>query len=161
VADISEVASGGACRLAPEGRPCPAHNEEAFHYFLDLERRRADRSHRPLLLVLTSLVPRTAHIGWRMDPALAQKLFTGLWLCTRDADVIGWYREGRVAGAVLTQCSNGSSNHISRPIRARVTDALGVALPRSVRQTLRVHVYQLMPRIGDQVQVPNGAIDRL
>jgi len=33
----------------------------------------------------------------QINPVLAPKLFSCLWLCLRETDVIGWYREDRVA----------------------------------------------------------------
>ena len=143
------VVSGSECQLAPEGRAVQAYNQEAFHYFLALERTRAARSNRPLVLVLASVLPRSPLAGWRMDARVAQKLFAGLWLSTRDADFIGWYREGRSAGAVLTQRAKEESGNVSRQIRARVETALHAELSRSVLGTLRIHVFQLMPKISE------------
>lgn len=155
-----DVAVGSECQLAPEGRAVQAYNQEAFHYFLALERTRAGRSNRRLLLVLASVLPRAPFNGWRMDPRVAQKLFAGLWLSTRDADFIGWYRDGRSAGAVLTQRAKeekDESGNVSRQIRTRVEAALHAELPRSVRQTLRIHVFHLMPKVTEYA----GADDRL
>ena len=68
------VAAGSECRLAPEGRTVQAYNQEAFHYFLALERTRAERSNRRLLLVLVSgtLADRLSElwgggIAWEQD----------------------------------------------------------------------------------------------
>jgi hypothetical protein len=148
VADIRDVAAGSAFRLAAVGGGAArAYNQEAFHYFLALERHRAERSNRPLTLVLASVTPRLA-VHRINDWASAQKLLTGLWLCTRDADFIGWYREGRVAAAVLTQRSPTAPSNMTRHIRTRVTESVRAQLPKSLRQTLRVHVFQLMPKAG-------------
>ena len=143
--DISEVGGGDACRLAPEGRPFPAYNEEAFHYFLALERTRLERSNRPLMLVLANARRRAPDPGRRHDQMTAQKLFSGLWRCTREADIIGWYRDGRVAGAVLTQDSPGSPADVAQQVRARVTATLRAELPPTQWQKLCVHVVRLEP----------------
>src|SRR6266446_4785495 len=89
-----------------EGRLGQAYNEDAFRYFLEIERKRAARAHRPVLLLLLDLRDQP-EIGPRIDPMLAAKLFSGLWRCLRETDVVGWYREERVAGAVLTQVDDG------------------------------------------------------
>ena len=144
VADVREIA-GSECLLAWEGRGFQAYNEQAFRYFMALECIRAARSNRALTLVLSTVMPGSSVDGWRIDPVVAQKLFAGLWLSTREADFIGWYREGQVAGAVLTHCSTEVSPGLSRRIRARVATVLGAELSRGLRQDLRVHVCPLRP----------------
>jgi len=149
------VAAGSECRLAPEGRTVQAYNQEAFHYFLALERTRAERSNRRLLLVLVSALPRSPAVGWRMDPRTAQRLFAALWLSTRDADFIGWYRDGQTAGAVLTQRAKEPAGHVPRQIRARVAAALHAELSARIRPALRIHVWPLMPKTTDDAGADN------
>lgn len=144
--DLQDATAGSECGLAPEGRACHAYNEEAFHYFLALERKRAERSHRSLVLVLASIVRRVPGVRL-MDSSAAHKLFTGLWLSTRDTDFIGWYRAGRVAGAVLTQPSTPPPENVCDRIRARVPSMLAGALPKGTRSMLRVHVLQLTAKV--------------
>ena len=148
VADGREIVAGSECLMASEGRAFQAYNEHAFRYFLSLECTRAARSNRALTLVLSSVMSGSSVDGWRIDPVVAQKLFAGLWLSTREADFIGWYREGQVAGAVLTHCSTDVSAGLSRRIRARVASVLGAELSRGLRQDLRVHVCPLRPNIA-------------
>jgi hypothetical protein len=80
-----------------------------------------------------------------MDPALASKLFSGLWRCLRETDVVGWYREARVTGAILTQVEDGLRPEATREIRQRVNGALCEGLSSDVARRLRVRVYQLRP----------------
>ena len=128
--------------VALECRLGQAYNEEAFRYFLEIERKRAARARRPVLLLLLDLKEQPAA---HMDPILAGKLFSGLWLCLRETDVIGWYREDRVAGAVLTQLENGPQSNVSGLIRQRAMGALSHGLSSDVARRLRVRVYQLRP----------------
>ena len=44
-----------SCGVAFEGRLGQAYNEEAFRYFLAIERKRAERSHRTFLLLLVDV----------------------------------------------------------------------------------------------------------
>ena len=78
-----------------------AHNEAAFHHFLSIERRRAERGAQSVLLVLVSMRVRMGRSA-RLEPAMATAVFSALGASVRDADFIGWYREDRVAAAVLT-----------------------------------------------------------
>ena|ERR1700704_5524017 len=125
-----------------EGRLGQAYNEDAFRYFLEMERKRAARAHRPVVLLLLDQREQQA-TGPRIDPALAAKLFSTLWRCLRETDVVGWYRENRVAGAVLTQVEDGLRSEVTQVTRERVTTALCQDLSSDVARRLRVRVYQL------------------
>jgi hypothetical protein len=158
--EVREVPAASECQLAVEGRFFQAYNQEAFRYFLALERERAQRSSRPLLLLLASLAVPSAAGQRRMDAAVAQKLFSGLWHSTRETDFIGWFHEGQTAGAVLTPHSGVSSIELSHHIRARVSDVLRAALPRSVRHRLRVRVFQLKSRNARRIQATDDGTVR-
>jgi hypothetical protein len=127
-----------------EERLGQAYDDQAFRYFLDIECRRAVRAHRPVLLLLldASEPPET---GADMDPVLVAKLFSGLWRCLRETDVVGWYREDRVLGAILTQVEDGLRPEATREIRQRANRALCEGLSPDVARRLRVRVYQLRP----------------
>lgn len=130
--------------VALEGRLGQAYNEDAFRYFLGIERKRAARLGCSFLLVLVGLKDHQSKPGVRIDPVLAAKLFSNLWLCLRETDVIGWYREDRVAGAVLTQLADGPEVAVS--IRQRVKAILNEGLRPTVARRLQVHVYHLRPK---------------
>jgi hypothetical protein len=133
-----------ACGVALEGRLGQAYNEDAFWYFLTIELKRAARLRRPCLLLLVGLKGRSKP-DVRIRPALATKLFLSLWQSLRETDVIGWYREDRVAGAVLSQLPDGPSQ--PRVIRERVAGALYERLHADLARYFEVHVYQLKPKM--------------
>jgi hypothetical protein len=130
-----------SCGVALESRLGRAYNEEAFRHFLVIERKRAERSGRPFRLLLVDLKEQP-RISVRIDPVLAPKLFGGLWLCLRETDIIGWYREEHVAGALLTDLGDGPLAEISRQVGQRVTRVLSEGLPSGVARRLQVRVYQ-------------------
>jgi hypothetical protein len=131
----------GSCDLAHDLGTGTTYNQDAFRYFLANERKRSELSSRPFLLLLVDLQQPLAN--GRIESAVASKLFTGLAACLRDTDLIGWYHEGRVAGAVLTHVDNASSTNVSSEIRGRVTRLLCSTLPAPVGARLQVRVYQL------------------
>jgi hypothetical protein len=139
---MAEATDRPSCGVALEGRLGRAYNEEAFRYFLEIERKRAVRLGRPCLLLLVGLKGH-ARPNARISPVLAVKLFSSLWLCLRETDVIGWYREDRVAGAVLTQLAVGPPQ--LDVIRQRVTEALSEGFRSDSARRLQVHVYHLKP----------------
>jgi hypothetical protein len=117
-----------------------AYDEGAFRYFLTLEQRRAKRSGRAFWLILVSLDD-PAGSGRAIDTTMAATLFARLWRCFRETDFIGWYREGRVAGVVLTEMRDGVDGGIGRLAVHRVRSALCDGLPADVAHRLHVEVY--------------------
>jgi hypothetical protein len=138
---VLDDADYGSCDLARELGSGSAYNQEAFRYFLTNERKRSELSNRPFLLLLVDL--QQPQLNGRIQSAVASKLFAGLSACLRDTDLIGWYHEGRVAGAVLTHVEDASSTDVSADIRARVTSLLCATLPAAIAARLQVRVYQL------------------
>jgi hypothetical protein len=123
--------------------PGHAYNEEAFRYFLGIERKRSERSGAPLLLLLVDLKGQP-HGTDPMDSTLAESLFGGLSQSLRETDFVGWYHQGRVAGAVLMQRKNTPAGvDASLPVRDRVVRILGERLPAKVADRLQVRVFHL------------------
>ena len=137
--DDNPVDAGLAADSSADG----AYSEEAFRYFLEIERRRAEVSCRPLLLLLLDLKKQGSPDGYAIPAAVATKLFSSLTLCLRDTDFVGWYRDGRVAGAVLTQNAETTDTGIADLIAQRVTTALKDTLPEEVSIRIQVRVYQV------------------
>jgi hypothetical protein len=121
-----------------------AYNEEAFRYFLAVERNRAASSRRSFLLLLVSIKKRSGVSG-PIRPVVAASIFSGLWLGVREVDFIGWFREGRVAGAVLTQGADPLAPDVARRISQRLTETLRGRVPSSVARRVHVRVLQLRP----------------
>ena len=122
-----------------------AHNEPAFHHFLGIERRRAERADQSALLVLVSPRPAPGRSG-KFEPAMATAVFSALGASVREADFIGWYREDRVAGAVMTYQPT-PLDQIYPSVTGRVTSALGRTLSSS-RAPLRVRAVPLRSKAG-------------
>lgn len=135
-----------SCDVAVDSRLGHAYNEEAFRYLLGVQRKRSQRSDRSFLLLLVELKEQPGS-GVRIDPPSARKIFGCLWRVLRDADVIGWYREERIAGAVLTEFGNGSSADASPLIVQRVSDVLSDDVPASLARRLQVRICHIQPRL--------------
>jgi hypothetical protein len=140
------VADRRSYGVSLEGRLGQAYNEDAFRYFLEIERKRAARAHRPVLLLLLDLRDQPS-TGRRIDAMLAARLFSGLWNCLRETDVVGWYREDRMLGAVLTQVEDedqdGPRSEVTQVTRERVITALRQDLSDDIVRRLRIRVYHL------------------
>jgi hypothetical protein len=140
------VASGTSGLLLDDERR-PTYDEQAFRYFLSVERARSERSNRPFLLLLLDL--KTTSEG-PCDPGV--RLFEALWSCLRDTDFIGWYRSGRVIGAVLTQHAAPADVDVSAAILRRVRAALLERVPSELRNRIQVRIYAEPPRPRDSAR---------
>ena len=129
-------------RLSLWGQKGQIYSEEAFRHLLAIERKRASRSNRSLLLLLVRF---KGVSGRRVEipPAVSAALFSGLALCVREIDVVGWHREGRIAGAVLAQGHSVLNSHAVPRIIERVTDVLRRRLSTNETKNLDVRVISL------------------
>lgn len=125
-----------------------AYNEEAFRYFLGIERRRADLSGRPFLLLLIDMKQSTPE--GRLDGRTARKVFAALGSCLRETDFVGWYRQGRVAGGVLTQHAGTVAPDMVYLVSQRVRAALAGTLSAGLADSIQVRVYQVPVPAGSR-----------
>lgn len=133
------------------------YNEEAFHHFLSIERKRSEASTRPFLLLLVEF---DKHLGLPVPIGheVASRLFAALARSLRDTDVIGWYREQRIAGAVLTDL--GDAPQIIMPaITQRVRAFLQCDLPGDIASLVQVRLYQLPARIEAATETPGRTLE--
>ena len=136
--------------VLPEG--CgPVYNEEAFRYFLQVERKRANRSNSGFLLLLVDL-KKDEQLSTGFDVATSEKLFSSMLPCLRETDFIGWYRQGRVASAVLTQVGQVHGVEVSNFVACRLRKAFCQSLPSSVTGRLQVRVYEVPASTDDRRQ---------
>jgi hypothetical protein len=131
-----------SCSFTSSNGEVDVYNEEAFRYFLELERKRSGLSNRPFALLLLDLKHQPSTMP-AIDMSLAQKLFSALSVCVRETDFVGWYRTGSIVGAVLTQHADTMSSNLQELVNCRIAQALSERLPSHVADLVRVRVYQL------------------
>lgn len=130
---------------ALERTPGAEYDEETFLYFLTMERARAGRSSQRLRLLLVTLEPDPGKPAL-ITPANAAKLFQALRMLLRDTDIMGWYRQDRVAGTILSARADTPEEETSSLIEQRVREGLLERLPSSLGSSLRVRITQQGPR---------------
>ena len=151
MADDSNACACAVISRSAGSPVCQPYNEPAFRYFLDLERKRARRTGRSLLLLLVHidhLLPVGDGPG---RDIVARRLFLSLRRSVRNVDFIGWFRTGRVAGAALTECAR-LDPEMRRAIRRRVGHALrplGEARVANQTQSVHLHTWVLGSGITD------------
>jgi hypothetical protein len=134
-----------------DGRRTQSYNEGAFRYFLSVEHRRSERSNRPFALLLIDLKKQPgASDSFEAD--VADELFAGLTLCLRETDFLGWYREGRIAGAVLTQLSESSRSQVTDQLLQRISEALSDGFVADCADRLRMRIFHLPAQAQELVE---------
>jgi hypothetical protein len=130
----------GTRKRSQRGGPREPYDERTFRYLLGLEQRRSDRSGRPFVLVLVDTS--TDGIGRaRIDPEVATTIFSGLSQCLRETDFLGWYEDGRRAGAVLTELGEGLASDSRELINEKVlTRGFLEHLPSDLARRLQIQV---------------------
>ena len=93
-----------------------------------------------MLLVLVAVRPDPGRNA-PLDQRTAAVIFAGLGRSVREVDFVGWFREGRVAGAVLAQAAGAADQRGS--ITARVHHTLKQSLPAERGAQVRVRVIRL------------------
>jgi hypothetical protein len=130
-----------SCGLEHSLAPLQVYNEEAFRYFLDIERRRAEISNRPFLLLLLDL--KRASSPGSIDGRSSDRLFAALGAALRETDFLGWYRASSVIGAVLTQHSDSAGPELQDVVRDRIADLVRGNLPSDLAARVQLRLYRL------------------
>jgi len=121
------------------------YDEDAFSYFLAMERARAEHAKRPLRLLFASLEARPGTPG-PFSPESAARLFEGLRRSLRDTDIVGWYRQGRVAGAILSAGDGRPAADGTAAIEERVGECLRQCLPPKEAGNLKLSAVEFGPQ---------------
>jgi len=74
------------------------YEEEIFRGLLGIERKKAERSRRPFLLMLINL----DHLGPREKTEVAPLIAESLFTSSRETDVKGWYKTFSLIGIIFT-----------------------------------------------------------
>lgn len=109
--------------------------EESFRSMLTLERRRAERSRKPFVLVLLDA---SVFIQEKTADRFMTRVSSVLLKSTRETDLIGWYEKGVVLGVIFTEVSSEVEKPITDILRSKVLDALLGELGRKVASRLVV-----------------------
>src|SRR5260370_975395 len=112
--------------------------EEMFQNMLALERRRAERSRKPFVLMLVD-----ASLSSDGDTAdlLMSQVTPVLLKSTRETDLVGWYKKGVTLGILFTEISLEVTTPITEILHSKVRSALQCELSRKVTSKLVVTVH--------------------
>ncbi|HYM74952.1 MAG TPA: sugar transferase [Candidatus Dormibacteraeota bacterium] len=118
------IASFGNGPFAIEAEPTQAHeilSQEAFLRVISLERRRTERSRKPLLLMLMNMGDHSPSDTNRKN---LSTLLAALSVSTRETDVAGWYESDRTVGIMFTEICAEEHKTIVSTMISRLSDIL-------------------------------------
>jgi exopolysaccharide biosynthesis polyprenyl glycosylphosphotransferase len=137
--------SGNGRKTLPRLGPLPTKresvlNQDTFHAMLTLERRRAERSRRPFVLMLID--SHSLGKNWRSE-IFADQLTSILADATRETDIIGWYEDGAILAVIFTHINLAGESPITEVLHSKVVGALRDRLDHKVASMLGItfHVY--------------------
>lgn len=114
--------------------------EETFHTMLALERRRAERSGKPFVLMV---VEPCLDLEKEGTDRLLSRMRSVLLKSTRETDLVGWHDEGSVFGIIFTEISLECATPITEILRTKILSALRTefGIQYASRITLTVHLF--------------------
>jgi len=120
---------------------------------LTLERRRAERSRKPFVLMLLDF--RAANTNGH-GLALIERTTSILCGATRETDLIGWYETGSVLAVIFTEVKPGGDSPVTEILRSKITSALQEKLEPKLASKLHITLH-LFPETWED----KGQSDRL
>ena len=114
---------------------CGFHTPGYFQQFLCLERKRRERSRRPMPLLLIDIV----RISEDERDTAAKSIARALTTLTRAIDIKGWYDEDRTIGVIFTECNEFDKREIMKKTRDGLERELGPVLAPKV--SLSFHIF--------------------
>jgi len=130
-------------------------SEEHFHRMVCLERKRAERSGKPFLLMLLDT---GKFLPNERNGKVLENVVSALALSTRDTDVTGWYKDHAVIGIMFTEIAVDLKKSILATMLLRVSSALRDCL--TLEQFSQISIsFHLFPEEWDGEQTPQDPND--
>ena len=130
-----------------------AYNEEAFRYLLESESKRSERSGRFYQILLVYWIDVQGRIE-QMDSHVAMTVMAALPRSLRETDYIGWYRDGRIVGAVLTVLVQESMTQVTSHLQKRLAELLQSEL--SIEESRRLQIRVCLPHELEGIESGEG-----
>ena len=118
-----------------------AYNQEAFRYLLESESKRSERSGRFCQILLVYWTDAEGEIV-QMDSHVAKRVILAASRSLRETDYIGWYRDGRIIGGVLTVLVQESMAQVASHLQKRLAEILQSELSIEESRRLQIRVCQ-------------------
>ena len=116
-----------------------AYNQEIFRYLLESESMRSERSGHFCQILLVHWTDAQGRIVL-MDSYVAKTVLAALSRSLRETDYTGWYRDGRIVGAVLTVLVQESMAQVVSHLQKRLAEVLQSELSIEESRRLQIRV---------------------
>jgi exopolysaccharide biosynthesis polyprenyl glycosylphosphotransferase len=115
-------------------------NEETLHSMLALERRRAERSRKPFVLML--LDARLMNLNGDRN-VFVEKLRATISNATRETDLIGWYESGVVLAVIFTEVNTEGEVCMTEVLRNKIQKAVqeSFGTARVAKLVITAHIF--------------------
>ena len=112
--------------------------ENVFHSMLTLERRRAERSRKPFVLMLLD-----ANLEKGIAEEILRQAVDIVVASKRETDLAGWYKQGAILGIIFTEVSLDGELPITETLRAKIETAFVKHLgrDRAAMIAISVHIF--------------------
>lgn len=124
-------------------------SESVFDSMLTLERRRAQRSGKPFVLMLLD-----AHLGNGLGAGILGKAIQVALAATRETDLVGWYAKDSVFGVIFTEVSLTGKRSIEETLRERMESNLSKHLGRDRAAKIAISLHVFPESIGKSLSTP-------
>jgi len=111
---------------------------EAFCAMLALERRRAQRSRHPFILMLLDASDLEAE---RRKGGFNKQLVEIISSVVRESDIIGWYQRDQILGVIFTEIGVNENSSISEVVRCKVLETLRENIEPSVTAKMVISIH--------------------
>ena len=121
-----------------------ALQENVFHSMLTLERRRAERSGKPFVLMLLD-----ANLEYGSAAVILEEAAEVIMATKRETDLAGWYKKSDILGVIFTEVSIEGERPLTEILRTKFETALARDLGRekAAKIAISLHVF---PEIWDR-----------
>jgi len=131
-----ELPSGASSSARPEfADAAKILDEETFRSMIAYERKRTERSRKPVLLMLLRVGDSESVDG---SGEVLSKVLTALSDASRDTDVTGWYKSQSVVGVMFTETGMHDSGAIMATMMHRIGETLRYSL--SLEKASQIHI---------------------
>jgi len=121
-------------------RESPILDEPSFRNMITLERKRTERSRKPMLLMLLDA---GNCLPFDESGRVLSNILSALSVSTRDSDVTGWYKNHSVVGVMFTDISIDDHGEILGTMMHRVSQTMrnNLSLERFSQISISMHVF--------------------
>ena len=114
-------------------------NEDGFKRVIAIERKRTERSRSPFVLVLVEV----ADLGFMGTTRALEAIVSALLASSRDTDLVGWYKDGLMVGALYTGLVGSDRVAVINTILSRVNSSLrdGLTFEQFSRVRISLHYF--------------------